>query len=302
VRHGREAAVILVLGGHGQLGTELVVRAGEAEVPLVAVGHTEVDVADPKTIARAVAQYRPTLIVNCAAYNNVDKAESQVAAAQRTNALGPAVAAASAKRAGLPIIHISTDYVFDGEKTGAYREDDPIAPLGTYGRTKAKGEEGVRNGHPQHLILRTSWLYGIHGTNFLKTVVRLAAERDELGFPAAQRGSPTSTAELAKAILIAAAAIQKGKAPWGTYHVAGAGSASRYDLAVAIVAAQARFTGRTPTINVIAVAAPPLAARRPVNSALDSSKFAEAFGYAAVDWKDAVERTVRELFARQEMP
>jgi len=183
---------------------------------------------------------------------------------------------------------------------GAYREDDPIGPLNVYGRTKAKGEEGVRNGHPQHLILRTSWLYGIHGTNFLKTVVRLAAERDGLGFVAAQRGSPTTTAELAKAILVAAAAIGNGTAPWGTYHVAGAGTTSRHGLATAIVAAQARFTGRMPTVDVIAVTEPPAAARRPANSALDSSKFAATFGYAPGDWKEAVERTVAELFARKE--
>jgi dTDP-4-dehydrorhamnose reductase len=290
-------SVILVLGGHGQLGTELVMRAGEAGVPLTAVGHSEVDVADPKTIARAIARYRPTLIVNAAAYNNVDRAESQVAQAQRTNALGASVAATSAKRAGLPIIHISTDYVFDGEKSGAYREDDPVGPLSAYGRTKEKGEEGVRNGHDQHLILRTSWLYGIHGTNFLKTVVRLAAERDTLGFVAAQRGTPTWTADLAKAILVAAEAIAKGTAPWGTYHVAGAGATSRHGMATAIVAAQARFTHRTPPVEVIAV--PENAARRPANSALDSSKFAETFGYAPGDWKEAIERTVNLLFAKQ---
>lgn len=293
--------MILVLGGHGQLGTELVIRARESGTPLSAVSHTEVDVADPKTIARAVAQYRPTVIVNCAAYNNVDKAEKEVAAAERTNALGPSVVAASAKRAGLSVIHISTDYVFSGEKIGAYREDEPIGPLSVYGRTKAKGEEGVRNSNPQHLILRTSWLYGVHGANFVKTVVRLAGERDELGFPAAQRGSPTSTAELAKAILIAVAAIGRGTAPWGTYHVSGAGSTSRYDLAAAIVEAQARFTGKRPPLAVIAAPGPPLAARRPANSALDSSKFAEAFGYAPGDWRQAVERTVRELFAKPAM-
>ena len=289
--------MILVLGGHGQLGAELVVKAGDAGVPLVAVGHAEVDVADPKTIARAVAKYRPTLIVNAAAYTNVDKAESQVSQAQRTNALGASVAAASAKRAGLSIIHISTDYVFDGEKTSAYVETDPVGPLSAYGRTKEKGEEGVRNSHPQHLILRTSWLYGVHGSNFLKTVVRLAAERDTLGFVAAQRGSPTSTAELAKAILIAADAIGKGTAPWGTYHVAGSGVVSRHAMATAIVAAQERFTHRKPPVEVIAV--PEDAARRPANSALDSSKFAATFGYAPGDWKEAIEHTVNLLFAKQ---
>jgi dTDP-4-dehydrorhamnose reductase len=289
--------VILVLGGHGQLGTELVLRAGEANIPLTAVSHTEVDVADPRTIARAVAKYRPTLIVNAAAYNNVDRAETQSALAQRTNALGASVAAASARRAGVPIIHISTDYVFDGQKTTAYVEDDPVGPLSVYGRTKQKGEEGVRNGHPQHLILRTSWLFGIHGTNFVKTVVRLAGERDTLGFVAAQRGTPTSTWDLAKAILTAADAIAAGKEAWGTYHVAGSGATSRHGMATAIVAAQARFTGRTPPVEVIAV--PENTAPRPANSALDSSKFGATFGFAGGDWRDAVERTVNLLFAKQ---
>jgi dTDP-4-dehydrorhamnose reductase len=288
--------LILVLGGHGQLGTELVIRAGEAGVPLTAVGHSEVDVADPKTIARAVAKYRPSLVVNAAAYNNVDRAESQAAQAQRTNALGASVAAAAAKRAGVPIIHISTDYVFDGRKTTAYVEDDPVGPLSAYGRSKEKGEEGVRNGHPQHLILRTSWLYGIHGANFLKTVVRLAAERDSLGFVAAQRGTPTSTPELAKAILTAAEAIAGGAQCWGTYHVAGKGAVSRHGMATAIVAAQARFTGRNPPIAVIPV--PEGAAPRPANSALDSSRFEAAFGYAPGPWEPAIEHTVNMLFAK----
>jgi dTDP-4-dehydrorhamnose reductase len=289
--------VILVLGGLGQLGTELSVRAGEAGVPLAAVGHAEVDVADPKTIARAIAKYRPTLIVNAAAYNNVDRAENQIAQAERTNALGASVVAASAKRAGLPLIHISTDYVFDGEKGTAYVESDPVSPLSAYGRSKEKGEEGIRNSHPQHLILRTSWLYGVYGTNFLKTVVRLAAEQDTLGFVAAQRGTPTSTADLAKAILIAAEAIGKGTAAWGTYHVAGQGTTSRHGMASAIVAAQARFTQRKPPIATIAV--PENTARRPANSSLDSSKFAAAFGYAPGDWKEAVKHTVNLLFAKQ---
>ncbi len=289
--------MILVLGGQGQLGTELTLRAREAGVALTAVGHNEVDVADPKTIARAVAKYRPELIVNAAAYNNVDRAESHVSQAQRANALGAAVAAASAKRAGVPIIHISTDYVFDGEKPTPYVEDDAVNPLSAYGRSKEKGEEGVRNNHPQHLILRTSWLYGIHGANFLKTIVRLAAERDTLGVVAAQRGTPTSTREFAEAILIAAEAVQKGGQMWGTYHVAGKGAVSRHGMATMIVTAQARFTGRNPTVEVVAPS--PDAAPRPANSALDSSKFAATFGYAPGPWQEAVEHTVNLLFAKR---
>ncbi|HVZ13389.1 MAG TPA: dTDP-4-dehydrorhamnose reductase, partial [Bauldia sp.] len=244
--------MILVLGGHGQLGTELMMRARAGDIPLTAVGHDEVDVGDPRTIARAVARYRPTVIVNAAAFNNVDRAEAQPAAAQRVNALGPSVVAASAKRAGLPVIHISTDYVFDGEKAGSYREDDPVGPINVYGRTKEKGEEGVRNGHARHLILRTSWLYGVHGANFVKTVVRLAKEKETLGFPAAQRASPTSTADMARAILLAAAALGTDFTGWGTYHVAGPGSASRHEMAVAIVEAQARFTRKRPAVEIIA--------------------------------------------------
>ncbi len=293
--------MILVLGGHGQLGTELMMRARAHDVALTAAGHDEVDVADPKTIARAVARYRPTVIVNAAAFNNVDRAEAQPAAAQRVNALGPSVVAVAAKRAGLPVIHVSTDYVFDGEKAGAYREDDPVGPVNVYGRTKEKGEEGVRNGHAQHLILRTSWLYGVHGANFVKTVVRLAAEKDAMGFPAAQRASPTSATDMARAVLVAVTAIGPKFSGWGTYHVAGAGSASRHEMATAIVNAQARFTGKRPPVEIVAPAAPP-AARRPANTALDSSKFAMAFGYAPGGWQEGIERTVAALFAQAGAP
>ena len=291
--------MILVLGGQGQLGQELVARAGDAGVALTAVGHGEVDVADPKAIAVAIARIRPTLVVNAAAYNQVDKAESHPAEAQRANALGPSVAAASSRRAGLPLIHISTDYVFDGAKVGLYREDDPVAPLNVYGRTKAMGEEGVRNGNPNHLILRTAWLFGAHGSNFITTVLRLAAERDSLALVAAQRSTPTATADLAHAILVAAAAIERDAAAWGTYHVAGSGVASRYDMATAIVAAQARFTGRRPTVDAISIADRSTPAIRPINSALDSGKFAAAFGYAPGDWKAAVDRAVAEILAKQ---
>ena len=291
--------MILVLGGSGQLGQELAARAAAAGVPLTALGHGEADIADPKAMALAIAKARPKLIVNAAAYNQVDKAESQPAEAQRANALGPSVAATAARRAGLPFVHISTDYVFDGEKIGAYREDDPVAPQSVYGRSKALGEDGVRNGNPQHLILRAAWLFGAYGSNFVTTVLRLAAERDSLGFVATQHGSPTPTADLARAILVAAAAIERGTAPWGTYHVAGAGSASRYDMAVAIVAAQEPFTRRNPTVNMVGDGEYPTAARRPLNSVLDSTKFRSAFGYAPGDWKTGINRAVAEILRKQ---
>jgi dTDP-4-dehydrorhamnose reductase len=289
--------VILVFGGQGQLGSELASRAREKGVALAALGHGEVDVADPRTIALAVARHHPALIVNAAAFNNVDKAERQMSAAHRTNALGPSVVATAAKRAGVPVIHVSTDYVFDGEKTGPYNEDDAIGPLNVYGRTKATGEDGVRNAHPHHLILRTSRLFGIHGANFLKTVVKQAQEEGTLRYDAAQRSAPTFAADLADAILSAAAGMVKDAVSWGTYHVAGAEPATRHSLATAIVAAQAKFTGKMPAIEVVPPLGPPAAARRPVNSVLDSSRFANAFGYVPGDWREAVEKAVRLLFA-----
>ena len=287
--------MILVLGGHGQLGTELVLQARAANLSLTAAGHNEVDVADPKTIARAIARYRPSLIVNAAAYNNVDKAETQQAAAIRANSLGPSVVAASAKRAGLPMVHISTDYVFDGTKCGAYVESDPTAPLGVYGRTKAAGEAAVRSALPRHVILRTSWLYGEFGHNFLKTMLRLARERDELRVVADQRGCPTSTRDLADAILAVAPRMTAREAIWGTYHFAGTGATTWHGFASRIVAAQAPLTGRRPHIVPITTAEFLTRARRPANSELDCGLFAATFGFRGRPWTDEADTIVRAL-------
>ena len=291
--------MILVFGGQGQLGQELVARARANGVALTALGRKDADVTDPKAIAHAVVRVRPSLIVNAAGYNRVDKAETDRAAAQRANALGAGIVAAAAKRAGLPVVHISSDFVFDGKKIGLYREDDPIAPLNVYGRSKARGEESVRNTQPHHLILRTAWLYGAYGTNFLKKILQLAVDRDVIDVVGDQHGSPTSATDLSQAILIVAEAIDRRQAAWGTYHIAGTGWTSRHAFATAIVAAQAPFTKRNPTVNAVATSTLLAAAARPANSPLDSSKFAEAFGFRAVDWKTGAERTVAEIFARK---
>jgi dTDP-4-dehydrorhamnose reductase len=289
--------MMLVLGGGGHVGRELVAAAASDGLALTALGHAEVDVADPKSIAIALARIRASVVINAAAFTRVDDAETRPAEAHRVNTLGASVVAFAAKRAGAPVIHISTDYVFDGGKGAPYFEDDAPGPLSVYGRTKAKGEEGVRNANPQHLILRTSWLFGSHGTNFLTTVLRLAAERESLSFTADQRSTPTATVDLAQAIFRAVAAIGKGTAPWGTYHVAGAAVASRYDMATAIVAAQARFTGRTPPVYAVAAGEHAAAAARPVFSGLNSDRFAAAFGYRPRDWSLAVEDVVADAFA-----
>jgi dTDP-4-dehydrorhamnose reductase len=286
--------MILVFGGAGQLGQELVVRAKAKGVPLIAVSRAEADIADAAAVAAAIDRVKPSFVVNAAAYNNVDRAETDVDAATRTNAVGPGVVAAAAAARGLPVVHVSTDYVFDGTKHGAWREDDPVRPLGVYGRTKAAGEESVRAATPRHLILRTAWLFGAYGANFVKSALKLAADRDVIEAVADKRGSPTSTTDLADAILVGAAAAGGGGA-WGTYHVAGEGAASRYEQMVAIVAAQAPFTGRKPEVVAVTSERFPSAAARPQNSELDSSKFAAAFGFRPGPWRLAVEQTVRDI-------
>jgi dTDP-4-dehydrorhamnose reductase len=289
--------LILLFGAGGQLGQELTAAATAAGTPLVGLNHREADIAEESAVARAVDRFVPSVMINAAAYNAVDRAEGDVDAAMRTNALGPAVLARAAERTGVPLIHVSTDYVFDGRKPGAYREDDPVNPLGAYGRSKAAGEDAVRAACPDHLIVRTAWLFGVHGTNFLKTMLRLAVERDRLDVVADQRGSPTSTFDLARALLAAAAAVGRGRRPWGTYHFGGAGQATRFDFASRIIAAQRPFTGRAPAVNPVKAADFPSPARRPQNSVLDSAKFAATFGVRAADWRDAVDRTVAALFA-----
>ena len=276
--------MILVFGGGGQLGRELAHLAKARGTALVALPRAIADIAQPTGIAAALRAHRPALVVNAAAYTNVDGAERDFAAAHQANALGPAVLAHACAAAAIPLMHVSTDYVFDGTKYGAYGEDDPVAPAGAYGRTKAAGETAIRRAQPRHVILRTSWLYGEFGHNFLKTVLRLARERDELRIVADQHGCPTSTRDLATAILRIAPRLQGHDDMWGTYHFAGAGVTTWHGFAERIVAAQSLFTGRRPPVMPIATADYPTAARRPANSWLDCGRFAAHFGFTPRPW------------------
>lgn len=291
--------MLLVFGGEGQLGQELAAQAAARGIALTALGRREADIADAAAVEAAIGRFHPRFIVNAAAYNAVDQAESEPVEAERSNVTGPAILAAAADAHAVPLAHISTDYVFDGTATRAWREDDPIHPLNVYGRTKAAGEAAVRAAAPRHFILRTAWLFGAYGTNFLKTTLKLASERDALAMVADRRGSPTATADLAHAIFLVAAAAASHAAPWGTYHVAGEGAASRHEQAEAIVAAQARFTGRRPPVKPVSSDAFPVAATRPMHSELDSGKFATTFGFRPPPWRAAVRETVAALFNRQ---
>jgi dTDP-4-dehydrorhamnose reductase len=289
--------VILVFGADGQLGHELSARAARAGTSLFGVRRAEADITNAEAVASVIARKSPSIVVNAAAYTKVDRAETEVDEAYRANATGPAVLAAACAAARLPLLHISTDYVFDGTKPTAYVEDDPIAPLGVYGQSKAAGETSVRDALERHVILRTAWVYGVYGANFLKTMVRLAAERDELRVVADQRGCPTGTADIADAILSIAPRLARHDRLWGTYHFVGHGATTWYGFANEIVDAQAKFTNRRPRVVPITTAEFPTPAKRPANSELDTSRFIATFGFEAADWRQRTREVVSNLLS-----
>jgi dTDP-4-dehydrorhamnose reductase len=286
---------LLVFGARGQVGSELMALAASRGIDVRGVAHAEVDITDHATVEAFVRAEKPRLVVNVAAYTAVDRAESEEARAFAVNAQGAENVAHAAHFAGCPVVHLSTDYVFDGTKRGPYVETDAIAPLGVYGCSKAEGEARVRVENPRHVILRTAWVYGRYGHNFLKTMLRLAAERDELRIVADQRGCPTATTDIAEAVLAIDQAVTRGETRYGTYHFAGAGVTSWHEFATAIVAAQAETTGHRPAVRAITTADYPTPARRPTNSELDSTLFAAIFGLCAQHWRARTEETVAAL-------
>jgi len=287
--------VILVFGGNGQLGQELSRAAAAQAIRLRALARTEADIADAAAVADVMARCKPDLVVNAAAYTKVDLAESQIDEARLGNEIGPATLAAACASAGVPLVHVSTDYVFDGTKDGAYLEGDPVCPLSVYGKTKAAGEEAVRRAHKHHVILRTAWVYSEFGHNFLKTVLRLAQTRDELRIVADQHGSPTSAREIAQAILYLAPLLLSDRSLAGTYHFTAGGLTTWHGFASRIVAAAAPVTTRNPRVIAIGTADYATPARRPVNSQLDSRLFERNFGYTARHWTEGVDATTRTL-------
>ena len=291
---------MILVFGNGQLGQELARMAGERGMPLRVLARQDADIAERGAVTSALKRERPALVANAAAYTKVDQAETEIEAAERGNAIGPGVLAQACADAGIPLVHVSTDYVFDGAKQGAYVESDPIAPLGVYGRTKAAGEAAVRAALAEHVILRTSWVYGEFGHNFLKTMLRLARERDELRVVADQRGCPTSTRELASAILALAPRLVGREAVFGTYHFAGSGVTTWHGFASRIVAAQAPLSGRAPRVTAILAKDFPAVARRPATSVLDCAKFARVFGFAGRPWTEETDRIVRALTGMKE--
>jgi dTDP-4-dehydrorhamnose reductase len=274
---------ILLTGCAGQLGRELK-RSLACLGEVVACDRRQLDLAAPDALRDAVRAIAPAVIINSAAYTAVDKAEAEPDAADAINARAPAILAEEARRLDALLIHYSTDYVFDGAKQTPYTEDDTTAPLSTYGRSKRAGELAIAAAGARHLIFRTSWVFGLHGANFMKTMLRLGKERSELRVIGDQFGAPTWTRHLADVTALVAA---RREIPSGLYHLAAAGETSWHGYAEAIFA-EAQYGGlieKPPVVLRIASAEFPLPAKRPANSRLDCSCFRRDFGLALPDWR-----------------
>ena len=280
-------ATILVTGTQGQIGFELA-RLLLPHGDVVATDRATLDLADPDAIVAAVRGVKPALIVNAGAYTAVDRAETEVALAHAVNGRAPGIFAEEAKRLGAVLIHYSTDYVFDGTQTSPYSEDAPTGPQNVYGASKLAGERAIAAAGAHALVLRTSWVYGLRGRNFLLTIRRLAAERDELAVVADQFGVPNWSRTLAEATArIIGAGLPALAARCGLYHLSCTGEASWHDFARAIVGAAPR-----PRIIPIATADYPTPARRPAYGVLATARFEAAFGFALPDWREALANCV----------
>jgi len=280
---------VLVTGGSGQVGGALARLAGP-DVEIVAPGRDTLNLSDAAALAAIVGSRTWTAVVNCAAYTAVDRAESDAVAAWQVNALAPAALAAASAAADIPILHVSTDYVFSGAKPDFYVEDDPVAPLGIYGASKLGGELAVRSANPRHVVLRTAWVVSATGNNFVKTMLRLGAERPQLRVVADQRGCPTSADDIARAIL--AILPRLGDGPYGTYHFVNSGEATWHELAEAVFARAAMHGRRAPSVEPIATSDYPTQAARPANSRLATAKIARDFGISPRDWHEAIDEIV----------
>lgn len=277
---------LLVFGKTGQVARALAVRAPEA----VFLGRDTVDLAEPQTCSAAIAAHRPSAVINAAAYTAVDRAEDEEARATRINGAAPTAMAHTCAALGIPFVHISTDYVFDGSGENPRAPDAPTAPRNAYGRSKLAGERGVGTSGAQYAILRTSWVFDASGKNFLTTMLQLAETRDTLSIVADQVGGPTPADAIAEACLIIAARLGVDPSKTGIYHFSGAPDVSWADFARVIFVA----AGKTITVADIPTVAYPTPAVRPLNSRLDCTATEAAFGIPRPDWRAHVARILKE--------
>jgi dTDP-4-dehydrorhamnose reductase len=287
-------STLLIIGSNGQLGWELVRQSRRLGVAFHAVDFPDIDIADRESVRSCLKSLSVKVVVNAAAYTAVDRAESESASAFGVNCDGPAHLAEFCAEHTAALIHISTDYVFNGSKNDAYLETDVVDPLGIYGKSKAEGDAEIRRRIDLHVILRTAWLYGIHGQNFVKTMLKLGREREIVKVVADQRGCPTYASELAAAVLKIAGQHLKGSPmPWGTYHYCGCGSTTWHGFAQAIFeVAQKHESLKVKEVTPITTAEYPTPARRPANSILDCSKIEHYFGIRPRPWKDSLKEMI----------
>jgi len=276
---------LLVFGKTGQVATEL-----QRQADVIALGRDQADLSDPAACAEIVADCDADAIINAAAYTAVDTAERDEALATIVNGDAPTAMARAAAKRRIPFLHISTDYVFDGSGERPWKVDDPVAPLGAYGRSKLAGELGVRDSGAHHVILRTSWVFSAHGNNFVKTMLRLSETRDELGIVADQIGGPTAAADIATALLSVAGKMTQGHSG-GTYHFSGLPFASWADFATEIF----QQAGREVKIEQITADKFPTPSKRPLNSRMDCTTLNSDFGIYAPDWKRALAKVLADL-------
>ena len=283
---------LLITGANGQVGHSLVQQLQHRpDTTLLALDRQGLDITDRAAVLAAVEAFRPDFIFNAAAHTAVDKAESEPEAAAAINQHGARHLAEAAHAVGAVMLHISTDYVFDGQSHEPYREDDATAPQGVYGQSKLAGEQAVQTACPRSIILRTAWVFGEHGHNFVKTMLRLGAQRDTLGIVADQHGAPTYAGDIAAALIRIAEQLAAGQSTaYGVYHFSGSPYVSWHQFAAAIFE-QAQAQGLlavVPTLNVITTADYPTPAKRPANSCLNLNKIQTAFGITPSNWQAAL--------------
>lgn len=292
---------LLVTGTQGQVARALIERGAAEGVAIEALGRPTYDLLEPSGIARAIGAACADVVVNAAAYTAVDKAESEPDLAMRINRDGAGAIAQAAATRGLPVIQLSTDYVFDGTLDRPYREDDPVAPINVYGGAKLAGERAVAAANPAHVILRTAWVYSPFGANFVKTMLRLGETREAVNVVADQWGSPTSALDIADAILAIARRLRaapRDPSLYGVFHLVGSGEATWADFAKAIFSQAERY-GRNPVgVAPIATSDYPTLARRPANSRLDTAKLQEIYGIRLPDWRASLAPCVARLLGR----
>lgn len=289
---------VLITGAQGQVGKELTQIASKKGFDVIAAGRAELDITQTQNVEDYITQCQPDIVINAAAFTAVDKAESEQDLAFAINRNGAKNIAGACKKQNIPLLHISTDYVFDGTKSKAYNEDDSVSPLGVYGESKWQGEEAIRNNLSDYLILRVAWVFGAQGNNFVKTMLRLGNDKSELNVVADQFGGPSPAKDIALTLIYLVEQYQKNKTlAWGTYHYCGKSKTTWYDFAKEIFkqAFESGLLIKQVKVNPITTAEYPTAAKRPGNSMLDCSKLKTTFGIKMPEWKEALKLVLMEL-------